>query len=202
MWWNELGIQQSALAQLRRNISPVADVSPDAMLLGDVVVGAGTRICGGAVIQGPVRIGRDCLIGNNAFIRGATVIGDGCRIGYATELKQARLGRDVTVGPQCFVADSLVDDRAYLGALVRTSNHRLDGACVKVMQDGALLDTQLDKLGAWIGADAALGVAVIILPGRVVAPGTQLGPRVTVEKNLPPGRYRLAQQLHFSSPQE
>lgn len=36
---------------------------------GDVVIGANTRICHGAVIQGPVVIGANCLIGNYAFIR-------------------------------------------------------------------------------------------------------------------------------------
>ena len=32
--------------------------------------------------------------------------------------------------------------------------------------------------------------------GRIVAPGSQFGPRITVERNLPPGRYRLLQSLH------
>nr|WP_251361235.1 hypothetical protein [Escherichia coli] len=38
---------------------------------GEVVIGANTRICHGAVIQGPVVIGANCLIGNYAFIRPA-----------------------------------------------------------------------------------------------------------------------------------
>ncbi len=195
MWWTELRAQSDALSTLSRDVSPEASVSPEARIIGDVEIGAGTRICAGATIHGPVQIGRDCLIGNNAFIRGHTRIGDRCRIGFATEIKLARLGDDVSIGPQCFVADSLVEEGAYLGALVRTSNHRLDGGTVKVMQNGALLDTGLDKLGAWIGARVALGVGVIILPGRVVAAGSQFGPRITIEKNLPRGRYRLEQRL-------
>lgn len=196
MWWSDLRAQADALATLTTRIDPTAEVSPSATLCGAVEVGAGTRICAGAFIQGPVRIGRHCLIGNGSLIRGATVIGDHCRIGFCAELKHAWLGEQVSVGPQCFIADSRVDAHAYLGALVRTSNHRLDAATVKVMDHGVLRDTGLHKLGAWIGTRAALGVGVIILPGRVVAAGTQLGPRIIVEKNLPPGRYRLAQQLH------
>jgi len=196
MWWTELDAQSDALRALSRHLSPEASLSPDARIVGEVEIGAGTRVCAGATIQGPVRIGRDCLIGNNAFIRGSTVIGDRCSIGFSTELKRARLGEDVSIGPQCFVADSLVDDGAYLGALVRTSNHRLDGCTIKVLECGALQDTGLDKLGAWIGARVALGVGVIILPGRVVAAGSEFGPRITIEKNLPRGRYRLEQRLH------
>lgn len=202
MWWTDVRDLGVAAVSLSRDISPDADVCPGARIHGDVVIGAGTRVCAGAVIHGPVRIGRDCLIGNNTLIRGSTFIGDRCRIGFSSELKHARLGHNVSIGPQCFVADSRVDDDAYLGALVRTSNHRLDACTVKVLHDGALLDTGMPKLGAWIGARAALGVGVIVLPGRVVAPDTQLGPRITVEKNLPAGRYQLAQQLHFISPLE
>jgi bifunctional UDP-N-acetylglucosamine pyrophosphorylase/glucosamine-1-phosphate N-acetyltransferase len=202
MWWTDVRDLGVAAASVVRDISPGADVSPDARIHGNVVIGAGTRVCAGAVIHGPVRIGRDCLIGNNTLIRGNTVIGDRCSIGFSSELKHARLGDNVSIGPQCFVADSRVDDAAYLGALVRTSNHRLDACTVKVLHDGALLDTGMEKLGAWIGAHAALGVGVIVLPGRIVAPHTQLGPRITVEKNLPAGRYQLAQQLHLIPPLE
>lgn len=202
MWWSELQAQAAAMATMTPRIDPAADISPRATLRGAVQVGAGSRVCDGATLEGPVRIGRDCLIGNNALIRGPCVIGDRSRIGFATEIKNAVLGQDVSVGPQCFVADSRVDDGAYLGALVRTSNHRLDATTVSVMRHGELRDTGLSKLGAWIGAGAALGVAVIILPGRVIAPGTELGPRITVEKNLPAGRYRLVQQLKCHPPLE
>ena len=123
-------------------------------------------------------------------------VGDGVRIGFASELKNALIGDGACIGPQCFIADSRVDARAYLGALVRTSNHRLDGATVTVHIGDTVIDSQRDKLGAWIGEGAALGVGVIILPGRIVAPGSQFGPRITVERNLPPGRYRLLQSLH------
>jgi bifunctional UDP-N-acetylglucosamine pyrophosphorylase/glucosamine-1-phosphate N-acetyltransferase len=34
-----------------------------------------------------------------------------------------------------------------------------------------------------------------VLPGRVIAPDSIFAPRVTVEKNLPTGRYRHSQQL-------
>jgi bifunctional UDP-N-acetylglucosamine pyrophosphorylase/glucosamine-1-phosphate N-acetyltransferase len=66
---------------------------------------------------------------------------------------------------------------------------------VKVLHGGDWVDTGLEKLGCLIGAGASLGIQVIILPGRVVPPDSSFAPRITVEKNLPPGRYRLAQKL-------
>ncbi|WP_312310354.1 acetyltransferase [Stenotrophomonas indicatrix] len=196
MWWSELEAMASELALLQPHLDPCADISPQATVRGAVSVGVGSRICHGAHIQGPVLMGRDCLIGNHALLRGPLRIGDGTRIGFASELKNAVVGQRVSIGPQCFIGDSRIDDDAYLGALVRTSNHRLDGASIAVHVDGQIIDSQCGKLGAWIGEGAALGVGVIILPGRIVAPGSQFGPRITVERNLPAGRYRLLQHLH------
>jgi bifunctional UDP-N-acetylglucosamine pyrophosphorylase/glucosamine-1-phosphate N-acetyltransferase len=162
---------------------------------GSIVVGNRTRVCEGAHIVGPVEIGMDCLIGNLAMIRGCTKIGDGTRIGFATEIKNALIEERVVIGPQCFVADSKLESEVYLGAQVRTSNHRLDKRTVQVVIDGESIDTGLEKLGCLIGARAALGIQVIVLPGRVIAPDSIFAPRITVEKNLPTGRYRPAQQL-------
>jgi acetyltransferase-like isoleucine patch superfamily enzyme len=179
---------------------PTASVSPAALLdcsKGPISIGARTRICPGACIEGPVTIGADCLIGNLAMVRGTTIIGDGSRVGFATEVKNAIIEDHVTIGPQCFIADSKIERGAYLGAQVRTSNHRLDKRTVEVMIDGRRVDTGLEKLGCLIGARASLGIQVIILPGREIAPDSIFAPRSTVERNLPTGRYRPAQRLEL-----
>ena len=203
MWWRELQAQEREFRGLlpeghAADLDPSAHVADTATLdttRGPIIVGARTRICDGAYIQGPVTIGADCLIGNLAMIRGSTSIGAGTRIGFAAEVKNAIIEDQVTIGPQCFIADSKVEPHAYLGAQVRTSNHRLDKGNVKVLVDGEWIDTGLEKLGCLIGARSSLGIQVIVLPGRVIEPGTSFAPRITVEKNLPAGRYRLAQQL-------
>jgi len=173
----------------------VSDTATLETARGPIVIGARTRVCDGAFIQGPIEIGADCLIGNLCMIRGPARLGSGTRIGFATEIKGAIIEDHVTIGPQCFVADSKIEREAYLGAQVRTSNHRLDQGTVKVLDGETLRDTGLEKLGCLIGAGASLGIQVIILPGRVIAPGSSFAPRITIEKNLPVGRYRLAQHV-------
>jgi bifunctional UDP-N-acetylglucosamine pyrophosphorylase/glucosamine-1-phosphate N-acetyltransferase len=200
VWWREVHRADRALHEPGdlRHIDASARIATGAVLDmsgGPIIVGPRTVICRGAHIVGPVTIGADCLIGNAAMVRGTTSIGDGSRIGFASELKNAILGDRVMVGPQCFIADSVIEDDVYLGAQVRTSNHRLDGRAVEVMVEGTRTDTGHEKLGCRVGAGAALGIQVIILPGREIAPGSVFGPRITVEKNLPVGRYRLPQQL-------
>jgi bifunctional UDP-N-acetylglucosamine pyrophosphorylase/glucosamine-1-phosphate N-acetyltransferase len=203
MWWLELGAQSGARPNACNpngapSVDPLASVDDTAVLDttgGPITIGARTRICPGAHLVGPLDIGNDCLIGNLCMVRGPARIGNGTRIGFASEIKNAIIEERVTIGPQCFVADSKLEAGAYLGAQVRTSNHRLDKKNVTVMVDGEPVDTGLEKLGCLIGAGAALGIQVIVLPGRVIAPGSIFAPRVTVEKNLPTGRYRNAQLL-------
>jgi len=203
VWWRELQAQARDFDELLPrtqggDVHPSAKVADSATLdtsAGPIFIGARTRVCDGAVIKGPLVIGADCLVGNLALIRGATSIGDGTRIGFAAEIKNAIIEEQVTIGPQCFIADSKIEHDAYLGAQVRTSNHRLDRCSVKVLSGDEWLDTGVEKLGCLIGAGASLGIQVIVLPGRVIAAGSSFAPRITIEKNLPRGRYRLAQQL-------
>lgn len=162
---------------------------------GPVLIGHGTRICHGAVLEGPILIGSCCLIGNYAFLRGATYLGNSVRIGFGTEVKGSLIEDGVTIGPQCFIADSIVSRDSYLGAQVRTSNHRLDGKTISVLHKNNFVNTGREKLGCFIGERCSLGVQVIILPGRVIASESTFGPRITVEKNLPPGKYKLHQEV-------
>ena len=202
MWWRDvstLGAQlAAAIPDGASRIDASAVVEPGAAIddgAGPVAIGAGSRICAGARLRGPILIGADCLIGNQVMLRGPVSIGNGVRIGFSTEIKQAIIADRVSIGPLCFVADSKVDEDAYLGALVRTSNHRLDRTAIAVRDGDREIATGLDKLGCWIGARASLGIQVIVLPGRVIAEDSLFEPRVTIERNHPSGRYRVKQMV-------
>jgi len=200
MWWKQLKQNAENLRDINRGFDPTATIDHTARVVGEVVVGPGSKICPGAFIQGPVKIGANCLIGNNTMIRGPLTIGDGTIIGFTAEVKNAVIGAGVAIGPLCYVADSVLEDGVYLGAMVRTSNHRLDKKNVSVMYSGAPVDTGLEKLGAHIGAKTHLGIQCIILPGRMVPAESLFGPRITIEKNLRPGRYTLGQELNYTPP--
>jgi len=206
MWWLEiagLGIRAvDRIAGRTSEVSREATIEAGAILedkAGPIIVGSGTCICAGAIIRGPAVIGSNSMVGNYAIVRGPVLIGDQVSIGFASELKNTRLSNGVSIGPLCYVADSILDEGTYLGAMVRTSNQRLDKKTVSVFHDGYAVDTGMEKLGCWIGENAILGIQAIILPGRIVAPGSVFEPRITVNKNLPTGHYRLSQALQVSN---
>lgn len=200
MWWTDvMNLGDTVATAGPGGIDPTAVIEPGAILNetgGPITVGARTRICAGAIINGPVVIGANCLVGNYALVRAPSVIEDDVRIGYSCEIKQAGIAAGVRIGPMCFVSDSIIEPNAYLGALVRTSNHRLDGAPVSVRSaTGEFVATGLEKLGCLIGTGTTLGIQVIILPGRVVPPNSLFEPRITIARNHPPGRYLITQTL-------
>jgi UDP-N-acetylglucosamine diphosphorylase / glucose-1-phosphate thymidylyltransferase / UDP-N-acetylgalactosamine diphosphorylase / glucosamine-1-phosphate N-acetyltransferase / galactosamine-1-phosphate N-acetyltransferase len=204
MWWREidqLAEEVTVRAALEPNYrSDSAVVEPGAVLeesAGPIVLGEGVRICTGAVLRGPLVIGDHTLVGSYAMVRGPALIGSRVLIGLAAEIKQALIADRVSIGPQCYVADSRIDADAYLGAQVRTSNQRLDRKPVSVRHNGSEHSQVRDKLGCWIGARACLGIQVIVLPGRVIEPDSVFEPRITISRNYPSGHYRLHQAVEL-----
>ncbi len=200
MWWREIDrLAETVAARIAMAPRPRAAsaVIEDGAVLdesaGPILIGERSKICAGAVLRGPIVIGDDTLIGNYAMVRGPAVIGSGVLIGFAAEIKQALIANQVSIGPQCFVADSRIDEAAYLGAQVRTSNQRLDSQPVSVFHHGREYEQVRDKLGCWIGARACLGIQVIVLPGRVVEADSVFEPRITINRNYLTGHYRLRQ---------
>ncbi len=200
MWWKQLEEKAEELRDFTPYIHPEARISPQAIIEGPVHIELGTIVDRFAIIQGPVYIGANCIVGDGTKIRGPSYISDGARIGRQCELRNTIVGKKAAIGPLSFVCDSIVEEEAYLGAMVRTSNQMLDRSTAKVMVDGKLVDTGLEKLGAHIGARAELGIQVIILPGRSVPADSLFGPRITIAKNHPPGRYVLKQEFDYIPP--
>src|SRR3954447_23938998 len=86
------------------SVDPSAYVAPNAVLCGDVQVGAGARILFGAVLtaeNGRVVVGERTVVMENALVRGR-------------RRTPARLGDDVLVGPHAHVNGAVVEDGTFL----------------------------------------------------------------------------------------
>ena len=88
----------------RPRVHPSAYVAPNAVLCGDVEVGADCRILFGAVLtaeDGPVRLGERCIVMENAVLRGRA-------------RHPVVLGDRVLVGPHAHVNGAEVGDEAFI----------------------------------------------------------------------------------------
>jgi carbonic anhydrase/acetyltransferase-like protein (isoleucine patch superfamily) len=80
-------------------VHPSAYVAPNAVLCGDVEIGADCRILFGAVLtaeDGPVRVGERCIVMENAVLRGRAAhpvqLGDGVLVGPHAHVNGAEAG--------------------------------------------------------------------------------------------------------------
>ena len=94
-----------ALGDLVPQIHPDAYVHPDAVIIGDVHLGAGSSVWPGAVLRGDggtIRIGERTSVQDNAVLHttpeSPTVVGNGCVLGHLIHLEGCTIEDDVLVG--------------------------------------------------------------------------------------------------------
>jgi NDP-sugar pyrophosphorylase family protein len=87
-------------------IHPGARVSPSALLVGPVMVGANVEIRDGAVIVGPASIAADSVVGAGALIS-RSIIWSGCTIGASATVDRSILSTGVIVAPGARVVGAI-----------------------------------------------------------------------------------------------
>lgn len=151
-------------------------IHPSAVVNGVLDLGEGSEIKPGTVIEGHVRIGKHCSIGPHAYLRGEVCIGDHCVIGNAVEVKSSLIGNHVSVAHLSYIGDSVLGDDINVGGGCIFSNFRHDAGEIRMPYRGELQATGRNKLGCLVGDHCRIGCKSVILPGRVLAPGTWIFP--------------------------
>lgn len=141
----------------------------------NVLVGENVKIYPGATIEGPAIIGSGTEIRPGAFIRGSVIIGERCVIGNSSELKNSILLDGVQVPHYNYVGDSVLGNRAHMGAGAICSNLKADGKNVIIRAERDY-ETGLRKIGAFLGDGADIGCGCVLNPGTVVGKNTSVYP--------------------------
>ena len=182
--WDLLRANAALLQSLRGSVR--GEVEPGATLRGEVAVEEGVVVRHGSYVEGPTILGAGSEIGPNCYIRPATSIGPKAKVGNGCEVKNSILMAHSHVPHQNYVGDSIVGERCNLGAGTKVANLRLDEASVKVVWQGAEVDTGLRKLGVIMGDDVKIGINASIDPGTIIGEGSFIGPGATVRGNIAP----------------
>ena len=151
-----------------------------------------------ATIIGPVWIGAGTEIRPGAFIRGNVIAGEGCVLGNACEFKNCLLMDGVQAPHFNYVGDSILGNRAHLGAGAICSNLRLDHRDVTVRLPTGPVDTGLRKLGAIVGDGAEVGCNAVLNPGTLLGPRSLVMPAIAFGGYLAPSTIaRVRQEIAF-----
>jgi NDP-sugar pyrophosphorylase family protein len=139
-----------------------------------------------AVIIGPVWLGPGTVIRPGALIRGNVIAGEGCVLGISCEYKNCLLLDGVQTAHFNYVGDSILGNKAHLGAGAVCSNLRLDQRNVVVRTPEGATDTGMRKVGAFVADGAEVGCNAVLNPGAVLGRRSLVMPAMAFSGYLPP----------------
>ena len=125
-----------------------------------------------AEIVGPAIIMENVIIRHNAYLRENVIVGPEGIIGNSSEVKNSILLNHVEIPHFNYVGDSILGNNVHLGAGVILSNLRLDKKNIRIDN----INTNLRKIGAFIGDNSEIGCNSVICPGTIIYPGTTINP--------------------------
>lgn len=177
--WNILQANQMAMDELKEGrLAANLSLEGHVKITGPVIIEPNVVIKSGSVIRGPSYIGQESFIGNNVLVREYTAIGPKSTIGYGVELKNCLLLGESKVGRLSFIGDSVIGRGVNIGSGVMTVNQTLDGSPVVLNLENRNLESNLDKLGAFIGDNVMIGAS------NTLAPGSLIPARVIIPHNI------------------
>ncbi len=181
-WLTRIG---PALAELA--LQPAATAPGSAFHLeGPIWIHPGVKLPAYGTLIGPAWIGANTQLRPGVFIRGNVIVGEGAVLGNACEFKNCLLMDGVQVPHFSYVGDSILGNRAHLGAGAICSNLRLDQKAVTVRTADQTYDTGLKKFGAIIGDRAEVGCNAVLNPGTLLGPRSLVMPSMAFSGHLPP----------------
>ncbi len=149
-----------------------------------VLVGEGVTIAATATIIAPAIIGKGTEIRPGAYIRGNVITGENCVIGNSTELKNCIMLDKVQVPHYNYVGDSVLGNKAHMGAGSICSNLKSDGKAV-VIHGETPIETGIRKIGGILGDGADIGCGCVVNPGTVIGKRTSVYPLTSLRGVFP-----------------
>ena len=153
-----------------------------------------------ATIIGPAYIGARTEVKPGAIIRGNVIVGEDCVLGNACEYKNCLLMDSVKTPHYNYVGDSILGNKAHLGAGAICSNLRLDNREVLVRIGAAVYPTGLRKFGAILGEGAEVGCNAVLNPGTLLGPRALVVPAIAFGGYLPAGHIARVRHTVVAEP--
>ena len=132
-----------------------------------------TSIIGNNVeIIGPAIIMENTILRHNAYIRENVIIGKRCIIGNSCEIKNSIVMDNSQIPHFNYVGDSILGNHVHLGAGVVIANLRFDKE--NIIVNG--FNTNLKKMGAFIGDNTEIGCNSVVYPGTILEKNSVIFP--------------------------
>ena len=147
---------------------------------GPVMIELGAIIEPSTHFIGPCFVGKGATIRHGAYIRENAWICSSALVGHCSEVKHSILLPGAKAPHFNYVGDSILGKAVNLGAGVKLSNLRNDGAEVFLRIGDARRSSGLRKFGAILGEGCQLGCNAVTNPGTILGCNSTVWPNVTV----------------------
>ena len=149
-----------------------------------VWVGKDVKIADYVTIIPPAIIGHGTEIRPGAYLRGNVITGSNCVLGNSSEFKNCILLDKVQCPHYNYVGDSVLGNKAHMGAGTVCSNLKSDGKAVVIHGDEDYV-TGLRKVGGILADGADAGCGCVINPGTVIGKKTTIYPLTSLRGVYP-----------------
>jgi len=149
--WEMLGqIKNLCKELLEKGIEGFTEIEPG------ILVGRDVTIAKTATIIAPAIIGHGTEIRPGAYLRGNVITGENCVLGNSSEFKNCILLDKVQAPHYNYVGDSILGNKAHMGAGSICSNLKSDGKAVVIHGD-VDYETGIRKIGGILADGADIG---------------------------------------------
>ena len=149
-----------------------------------ILVGRDVKIAPTATIIPPAIIGHGTEIRPGAYLRGNVITGENCVLGNSSEFKNCILLDKVQAPHYNYVGDSVLGNKAHMGAGSICSNLKSDGKAVLIHGDEDI-ETGIRKIGGILADGADIGCQCVINPGTVIGKRTSVYPLTALRGVIP-----------------
>ncbi len=168
--WEFLDVIQKIMCNFvkKRVISPTASVAKTSIIEDPCIIEDDVIIDDFCKIKGASYIGKGSFIGMSSLIRNC-VFENNVKIGFNCEIAKSYFKGHDKISHQNVILDSVIGKNVWFGGFSGTANVLLDRRNIRYeISMGKFMDIGRNHFGALVGDNAAVGAAVIILPGRYV----------------------------------
>lgn len=138
------------------------------------------KVSKSAEIVGPCIIDENAEIRHNAYIRGSVIIGKYCVLGNACKIKNSIM-YDHSKAPHFnYIGDSILGYNCHLGAGSIISNLKGDQKNVVIKCNDYNIETNMKKVGAFLGDNVEVGCGSVLNPGTIISPNSNIYPLISV----------------------
>ena len=177
--WEMLGQIKSLCKELlEKGIEGFTEIEPG------ILVGRDVTIAKTATMIAPAIIGHGTEIRPGAYLRGNVITGENCVLGNSSEFKNCILLDKVQAPHYNYVGDSILGNKAHMGAGSICSNLKSDGKAVVIHGD-VDYETGIRKIGGILADGADIGCGCVINPGTVIGKKTSVYPLTSLRGVFP-----------------